>query len=109
MKTKKSPPAHVWDHRNRLTRRMTASFDSADTLDPKQVSQSHQMHQEANKKIFPRTFKPTMSFSKQHFWMPNMRFFMEIVEKHQKLTTHRRLRSPKSFETSYDHAKHFIG
>ena len=52
MKTKKSPPAHVWDHRNRLTRRMTTPFVSANTLGPKQVSQSHQMHQEVNKKFF---------------------------------------------------------
>ena len=43
---------YVCDHRNRLTRRMTTPFVSADTLGPKQVSQSHQMHQEANKKIF---------------------------------------------------------
>ena len=52
MKTKKSPPAYVCDHRNRLTHRMTTPFVSADTLRPKQVSQSHQMHQEANKKFF---------------------------------------------------------
>ena len=50
MKTKKSPPAYVCDHRNRLTRRMATPFVSADTLGPKQVSQSHHMHQEANKK-----------------------------------------------------------
>ena len=42
---KKSPPAYVCDHRNRLTRRMTTPFNSADTLGPKQVSQSHQMYQ----------------------------------------------------------------
>ena len=52
MKTKKSLPAHVWDHRNRLTRRMTIPIVSADVLGPKQVSQSHQMHQGVNKKIF---------------------------------------------------------
>ena len=63
METKKSPPAYVCDHRNRLRRRMTSLFNSADTLGPKQVSQSHQMHQEANKKIFSRTLKLNMLFS----------------------------------------------
>ena len=41
--------------------------------------------------------------------MPHMQFLMKIVEKHKKLTTHRRFRSPKSFETSYDHATHLVG
>ena len=52
MKIKKSLPAYVCDHKNRLTRRMTTAFISADTLGHKHVSQSHQMHQEASKKIF---------------------------------------------------------
>ena len=48
----KSLPPYVWNHRNRLTRCTTTPFDSVDTLGPKQVSQSHQMHQEANKNFF---------------------------------------------------------
>ena len=49
---KKSPPAYVCDHKNRLSRRMTTPIASADTLGLKQVSQSHQMHQEVNKNFF---------------------------------------------------------
>jgi len=52
LKTKKSPPADVWWHRNRLTRRMNTPFDSGDTLGPKQLSPSHWRHQKANKKFF---------------------------------------------------------
>ena len=52
MKMKKSPPAYVCNHKNRLTRRVGTPFVSDDTLGPKQVSQIHQMHQEVNKKIF---------------------------------------------------------
>ena len=52
LKTKKSPPAYTWWHRNQLTHRMITPFNSADTLGPKQLSQSHWRYQEAHKFFF---------------------------------------------------------
>ena len=60
-------------------------------------------------KVFSRTLSSNMTFSWKHVLMPNMRFLEKFLRKHEKSTTHRRLRPPKLFETSYDHAKHFVG
>jgi len=51
-------------------------------------------------------------FLESIFWCKTCNFssfLKKILEKLEKLTTHGRLRAPKSFETSYDHAKHLVG
>ena len=112
LKTKKSLPAYVWWHRNRLTHRIITPFNSADTLGPKQVSRSNQRHQKTYRKFF-RAFKNQIyHFLKSIFGCPTCDFsqlLMKIVEKSKKFITHGRLRAPKSFEASYDHAKHLVG
>ena len=40
LKILKSPPPHVWDRRNRFTRRTTTPVDSSDTHGPKHVLES---------------------------------------------------------------------
>ena len=80
MKTKKSPPAYVWWHRNRLARRMITPFDSGDTLGPKQFSQSHRRHQKASKNFFRAFQSQTCHFLKSTFGCSTCDFWWKSLK-----------------------------
>ena len=86
---------------------MITPFNSADTVHPKQVSESHQRYPEAYKYFLAHSKAKYDVFLKASFDAKHA-IFEENNSKHKKSTTYGRLRTPKSFEMSYDHAKHFV-
>ena len=62
-----------------------------------------------NKAIFVAHSKANHDVSLKGFFDTKHAIFEESPSKTWKLTTDGRLRTPKHFEMSYDHAKHFVG
>ena len=119
-KLEKSTPAYVWWHRNRFTHRTITSFDSADTLGPKQVSQSHQRHQGAHKIIFAhsklkhdvflKAFFDAKHATFHHFWrkfLKNLKNWLPMDVYARQNLLRRRMITPNTLLDSLWLAQHF--
>jgi len=75
LKTKKSPPPHVWCHQNRSTYRMIIPFDSVDTPRTKQVFKSHQMHLQEQSNFCRALQGKPWRFLERIFWYQTCDFW----------------------------------
>ena len=94
-------------HRNRLTRRTTIPFASTDIYGPKQVFKKKIWVLKSFQNFFRALKDCTLLLLKSIFWRSSrdyLVYFLNTLEWLSKITTSWRLRPPKLFQASYEHA-----